>query len=388
MYLIANSQSPMLNPDRNPLLHFLVRKFVYDHFTAGENESEVKATIKAIKQMGYKGVILGYAKEVNVTGGEKKHPKAHATIPDPSDATIQEWKEGTLKTLSMIKKGDILAVKYSGAGPSTLAALSKGTSPPPKMWAAMLDICNAAVKQKSRLWIDAEQQDFQGTIDQWTIDLMRIYNRSETPVVYTTMQAYLKHTGNNILKHLRIAQNEDWTLAIKLVRGAYIATEKRSLIHDTIEATHNSYNQIAKNLLQQSYPGVPSDRPYPNVALFLATHNDESIQRAYAIQKSLIEAGKPIISISYGQLQGMADEVSCSLLQRCQSAQSGETQLSKLALAPHAFKCLTYGSTQECLQFLLRRVKENQDALGRTKYWLAGFRREILRRLKYFFLLA
>lgn len=245
----------------------------------------------------------------------------------------------------------------------------------------MHEICAAVVKQKSRMWIDAEQQDLQGTIDNWTIDLMRKYNRSET-VVYTTMQAYLKHMEDNIERHLKLAQNEGWILGIKLVRGAYIATEKRQLIHNTIQDTHTAYDRIVENLLRQTYPGIPTDKPYPLVSLFLASHNDESIKKAYEMQKAITVAGQTTIEIGYGQLQGMADEVSCGLLQLCQAVQPEEADPSQLALAPRAFKCLTYGSTQECLQFLLRRVRENADALGRTEYWLAGFRNELWRRFR------
>lgn len=245
----------------------------------------------------------------------------------------------------------------------------------------MLDICEAANKQNSRLWIDAEQQYLQRTIDKWTIELMRKYNTGGKAVIYTTMQAYLKRTSENISEHLKISQAEGWKLGIKLVRGAYIATEQRDLIHDTIEDTHAAYNKIVEQLLLQEYPGISSELPYPRAELFLATHNDESIKRCYQIQKSVITAGKSHIELGYGQLQGMADEISCGLLQRRERGKEpacGES--AKLAASPQVFKCLTYGSTQECLKFLLRRVKENSDALGRTKYWVAGFQKELWRR--------
>jgi proline dehydrogenase len=250
------------------------------------------------------------------------------------------------------------------------------------MWEAMLEICDAAAKQKSRVWIDAEQQNIQCTIDNWTIDLMRRYNRGKNALIYNTVQAYLKQTPECILRQLKLAQSEDWTLGIKLVRGAYIGTEKRSLIHDTIEDTHRAYNSTVEHLLKQEFPGLIADKPYPTTALFLATHNDESIKQAYAIQKSLILAGKSTIELGYGQLQGMADEVSCGLLQLCENGQPVEPSVSKPNLAPNAFKCLSWGTTQECLQFLLRRVRENGDALGRTKFWAASFRAEIWRRLR------
>ena len=246
----------------------------------------------------------------------------------------------------------------------------------------MHEICEAAAKKNTRLWIDAEQQNLQPTIDGWTVELMRKYNRGEKAMVYTTMQAYLKHTPDNILAHLKIAQEEGWILGIKLVRGAYIATEQRDLIHDTIEHTHKAYDSLAEQLLNKSFAGVPSSKPYPTTALMLATHNDESVRKAYAIQRSRILRGEPIIEISYGQLQGMADEISCGLLQLCQIVKAAQTNPSKLLLAPNAFKCLSWGTTQECLQYLLRRVQENKDALGRTEDWMVGFRQELWRRIR------
>lgn len=283
--------------------------------------------------------------------------------------------------------------RFSGAGKATLDALAKGADPPQNVWDGMIEICDATAKQGSRLWIDAEQQNLQSTIDEWTRRLMRKYNTGEKALVYTTMQSYLKHMADNIGKHLQVSQDEGWILGVKLVRGAYIATEKRSLIHDTIEDTHDAYNNIVKNMLRQEYPGVSSDKPYPRSELFLATHNEDSIKQAWSIQKSLVQAGRSTVELGFGQLQGMADEVGCSLVQLCQG-NKGAADKSKalqtiveaqLVLTPHTFKCLSWGSTQECLQFLLRRVRENADAFGRTKYWAASFRKEILRRFKSLF---
>jgi len=246
------------------------------------------------------------------------------------------------------------------------------------MWEAILEVCEAAKLQGTRIWTDAEQQDLQPTIDTWTTSLMRKYNQ-EKPVIYNTFQAYLKSTPENVRRHLKLAQDEGWILGVKLVRGAYIATEDRRLIYDTIEETHDAYNSIVQGLLTQDFSGMSklSSKPYPRAVLFLASHNEESIKLAYDTQKTLRLENKPTISVSYGQLQGMADELSCSLLQLCLDCEDEKLKILK----PDAFKCLAWGTTQECLQFLLRRVKENGDALGRTGHWVEGFKKEIWRRV-------
>jgi proline dehydrogenase len=111
LHHIANSSSLLLNPDRNPILHVVIRKLIYDHFNAGENEQEVRATVKQMKKLGFKGVILGYAKEVNVSNGAKGVEAARIASGDVDELAIWEWKEGTLKTLRMLGEYDFLAVK-------------------------------------------------------------------------------------------------------------------------------------------------------------------------------------------------------------------------------------------------------------------------------------
>ncbi|KAK2628737.1 hypothetical protein QTJ16_001840 [Diplocarpon rosae] len=367
---IAHSPSPLLNPDKNRLVGISIRRIIYDHFVAGDCEENVKRTVMQMKKTGYKGVILGYAKEYAFDAGDAGN----------EEADVQRWKDGYLRTMGMIGPGDFMAIKLSGAGRSTLEALANKEPPPAKMWAEVLEICEAAKARGLRAWIDAEQQDLQPTIDDWTCQLMQRFNKDGKAFMYNTFQAYLKSTPATIAKYLRVAQNEGWTLGVKLVRGAYMATEKRELIHDTIEDTHHAYDTIVANLLQREYPGVESSsRPYPDVALMLASHNEASIKSAHAIQTSLVESGRPTIELEYGQLQGMADEISCRLLQLGGDGQRGKTTAQ---LRPKAFKCLAWGSTQESLQFLLRRVQENGDALARTGCWVRAFRREIWRRVR------
>ncbi|KAF7921654.1 uncharacterized protein EAE98_008501 [Botrytis deweyae] len=412
---LANSSSTILNPDRNPVLHMIVRKFIYDHFIAGENATQVRARVKEMKGLGFSGVILGYAREVNVSGGEVGGDVSGVSE-EVGERAIREWRDGLMSTLSLLQPGDFLSLKFSGAGPLVLHALQNSLPPPPLLLQSMHLLLRTAASQSARIWLDAEQQDLQHTIESWTIDLMRIYNTGSQALLYTTMQAYLKSTPSNILRCLKLAQKENWVLGIKLVRGAYIATEKRELIWGSIEETHEAYNGIAAGLLSLSYPGIDVEKntairertggmgkekekeeAYPRAELFLATHNEESIKKAYTLQSSRILSGKPTIELAFGQLQGMADEISCSLLQlrRKEPQDSKSASLASKGpvkseeefrltqeLKPKAYKCMVWGSTQQCLQFLLRRVKENGDALGRTGYWVEGFKREIWRRVR------
>lgn len=110
---ITSSKSIILDPDRNPILNKLLRWTVYDHFCAGTNREEVSKTVAQIKNIGYQGVILGYSKEIVLGPNERlvRDETGSKTYSDKCYEMVEEWKKGTLDTLSMVGPGDILAVK-------------------------------------------------------------------------------------------------------------------------------------------------------------------------------------------------------------------------------------------------------------------------------------
>lgn len=393
MKIMASSQTLLMNPDRNPFLHTLMRKMLYDHFCAGENSKEVKQSIDSMRGLGYKGMILCYAKEVEPSLLQNTSNTQGAT----TDAAIEDWRVGTLRTLDMVTDHDFLALKFTGAGPTVIEALRSGSPMPTQLATAVTEICDLAVSRNTKLMIDAENRKYQDTIDAWTIDLMRKYNKraedgkAQKVLIYNTIQTYLKESPSNILSQLKLASSEGWNLGIKLVRGAYIGSESRDLIHPTKEQTDACFDACVSDLLQQKFPGFDESKPFPSVELFLATHNEVSVKKATLLQRQRILDNLPITPIGYGQLQGMADEVSCELLQQCRaSASSSPAQKAQYeerireALAPHAFKYSSWGTVQECMQYLLRRAIENQGAMERTKQWASAFRGELWRRMTSF----
>jgi hypothetical protein len=84
--------------------------------------------------------------------------------------------------------------------------------------------------------------------------------------------------------------------------------------------------------------------------------------------------------VQYGQLLGMADGVSCRLLQMGRVETDGSGKVS-----PEVFKCLSWGTLGDCLSYLLRRAEENQDAVGRTREEYLQLRRELFRRIRNIF---
>jgi len=113
----------LLDVDRNPLLHGILKKTFYEQFCAGENGTETKATIKQLKDMGFRGVIMTYAKETvfdHSTNSEQglgvaaleKQQAGEALDPKLAHcANIEAWRSGTIETVEQLEDGDYLAVK-------------------------------------------------------------------------------------------------------------------------------------------------------------------------------------------------------------------------------------------------------------------------------------
>jgi proline dehydrogenase len=233
--------------------------------------------------------------------------------------------------------------------------------------------------------VDAEQQVYQPTIDRWTVDVMRRYNGAENAVVLNTYQAYLKCTRNVLKHHLELAGREGWTLGIKLVRGAYLGDETRSLIHDTKAETDTSYNGIARDLLNHSFDDIDQSI-FPPIKLFLAGHNADSIRRASTLYKELCLQGRDVGTLEFGQLYGMADHIGGELLAEnttLQDPSNASIQERKIShsVTPQVYKCVNWGSVRECLHFLMRRATENQGAADRLRDGVKESKRELKARL-------
>lgn len=373
------NRSYLFNVDRNPVLKGIMKRTLYNQFCAGETERETKACVKQLKDLGFKGVILTYAKEMVFDHNSKSaslhaSEKAQETAFPTNDTDIETWRVGTLKTIDLISEGDILALKTTGGGPAVTDAFCKGELPPQQMLDALDEIAVKCKERGIQIIVDAESQHWQKGIGRTTLELMRKFNRDGKAVIYNTYQAYLKGTPAVLANHLAEAEKDGFTLGLKLVRGAYILSDDRSLIHDTKEDTDNAYNGIAQGALRQHIGDFgasgPSARPFPSVNLFLASHNRESVLSANKMHRQRTEAGLPTVPVAFGQLHGMSDEVSFSLL-----AEKGDNELP-----PEVFKCSTWGSMGECVGYLLRRAVENRDAVLRTKDEFAALRAETRRR--------
>lgn len=376
---VVHSRWSFLHPDKNPIVGAVLKTFIYNHFAAGTTPSAVMASVARTKSMGYSGIILGFSREILA------EDVAVSNTADAEKKAITSWMEANLDTLKLINSGDHMNLKFTGAGEGTSKALLDGAPPSPELVEAMDTICKQAQAQGSSVWIDAEQVPYQGTVNDWAIQFMRRWNQNGQAVIYNTIQAYLKSSRAYVETHLRAAQAEGWTCAIKLVRGAYIQSDIREAIWDTKPETDNNYNSIVRDLLTKNFAGIQGDS-FPDVKLFIAGHNRKSVHLATTLVADLVAKGENIGPVQYGQLTGMADEISCELLDmkaatgNIKGLSEKEAEM-RLRATPQPYKCLIWGSVNDCLHFLMRRAVENATAAERLSDGLIEVKKELKRRV-------
>lgn len=103
---LAHPRTPLTDVSRNAVLNWLIKHTLYKQFNAGENKREVQRSIEEIKQLGYRGVLLGYAREVLVGDSTTSSQDEKAAREE-----VETWLQGTLQTVDMATESDIVALK-------------------------------------------------------------------------------------------------------------------------------------------------------------------------------------------------------------------------------------------------------------------------------------
>ena len=106
------------------------------------------------------------------------------------------------------------------------------------------------------LSVDAEYTSIQPSIDYLTYASAIKHNKDDNPIVYGTIQAYLKDAKERMLLASEAADKMGIPMGFKVVRGAYMSSESKkasalgypSPIHNSIEETHACFNECASFL--------------------------------------------------------------------------------------------------------------------------------------------
>mmetsp|Transcript_17236 Transcript_17236/g.16568 ORF Transcript_17236/g.16568 Transcript_17236/m.16568 type:complete len:471 (-) Transcript_17236:106-1518(-) len=256
-------------------------------------------------------------------------------------------------------------------------------------------ICEIALANHICILLDAEQSNRQPAVEIIAQILSEKYNLTN-PVVFNTYQTYLKRTPKVLKRDMNRAKTGNYIFAAKIVRGAYILSERKAAmnsIHGHEDPvlpsrvdTDLAYNLAVESILKSISPlninrsitknskehfrehsTGHSKEHSKEPAVMIATHNRESIQLAV---DTMLKLGIPNDhpNVQFAQIQGMSDHITLAL------SLSGYN-VSKLLL---------FGSFEDLLPWLLRRLEENKDIFGAMQSERQVYHKEIFRRLNIF----
>jgi proline dehydrogenase len=224
----------------------------------------------------------------------------------------------------------------------------------------MFRICAAAAEKGIGVLVDAEESWIQDPVDRLAMEMMEIFNK-EKPIVYNTIQLY-RHDRLKFLKMShQIAQKDDFILAVKLVRGAYMEKERDravlmnydSPIQQNKSFTDGDYNAAINFCVEN----------INTTAFIVASHNEYSNLFAAEL---LDTKGIPHNHehVHFSQLYGMSDNITFNL------AKAGYS----------VSKYLPFGPIREVIPYLMRRAQENSSVSGQTGRELTLINKELKRR--------
>jgi proline dehydrogenase len=286
---------------------------------------------------------------------------------------LDPLKTGSIDFLSWsarVRLRDVPAIVRFCREPGPLAAASL-TEEELKLLDAALGrlraLANAAAASGVRLFVDAEQDAVQPAIAAAARALQREFNGPDGPgfpVIFTTVQAYLKASPAALELDLRRSKAEGWAWAGKIVRGAYLEHERAVAassgapcpVWETRAETDEAYGACAALAIDAALAGPSGEDGVPGPEVMLATHNRGSVADAVACVAAAgraphrggdgEDANDPL-PVYFGQLLGMADGLTFNL-------------------AAHgwpAYKYVPYGHVSTVLPYLVRRARENAGAL-------------------------
>ncbi len=221
-------------------------------------------------------------------------------------------------------------------------------------------ICHHAAQVGMSVFIDAEETWIQPAIDLLANRMMKRYNK-EKVVVFNTFQMYRTDRLAYLMESFDLAKNQGFLLGAKLVRGAYMAKERKraeemgypSPIQPNKEATDHDYDLGVKFCIEN----------HEQIALCNASHNaDSNLRMAALISQKNLPKDHP--HLQFCQLYGMSDNITFNL------AKAGY----------NVAKYMVYGQVKEVIPYLIRRSQENTSVTGDVSRELDLVLKEVKRR--------
>ncbi|MEX2233132.1 MAG: proline dehydrogenase family protein [Cyclobacteriaceae bacterium] len=331
----------------------IIKKSAFDHFCGGESIEKSEEVIQLLGQY-HVGTILDYSVE-----GEKSEAGF--------DITMEEILR-TIEKAHRSKNIPFCVFKITGLASSELLEkinqkenlTDQETVAYERAQKRVDKICEKAHAYGVPVLIDAEETWLQDPIDQMADEMMARYNR-EKAIVYNTYQMYRISTMENLIHDYHDAENGQYFLGAKLVRGAYMEKERKragksnysSPIHEGKAATDKAFNDSLEFCITH----------IARVHIMCGSHNEfsnELLTQRMAEKELFVNDPR----IWFAQLYGMSDNISFNL------AKAGY----------NVVKYVPYGPVKGVMPYLLRRAQENTSVAGQSSRELKLIRTELKRR--------
>ena len=331
----------------------IVKSTIFKQFCGGETLEEADVTAQKLNQFGV-DVIMDYGVE-----GKSDESFFDATVDDFIKTINFSKDKKYIPFISMKITGfcrfELLEMVQDGKTLST--ELQQEFE---RVWTRVDKICKQAHDCNKMILIDAEESWIQQPIDDLANAMMEKYNK-EKVVVFNTFQLYCHDRFEYLKTSFNLAQQKNFFLGAKLVRGAYMEKERAraaqlnyaSPIQADKASTDNDYNLAVEFCLNN----------IPIISVFIGTHNDNSCLLATQKMEQL-SISKNTNNVHFSQLFGMSDNISFNL------AKEGY----------HVSKYLPYGPVEDVIPYLMRRAQENTSVAGQTGRELALITKELKRR--------
>jgi proline dehydrogenase len=223
-------------------------------------------------------------------------------------------------------------------------------------------ICEAANKNNIGVLIDAEETWIQHPVDALVMKMMERFNKGKV-VIYNTLQLY-RHDRVQFLKDsYDQAKAKGFTLAEKLVRGAYMEKERAraaekgypSPINPDKASTDHAFNTAVDFCIDH----------VDDMYVLIGSHNEYSnLLGTQLLDKKGRNKEHP--HVHFSQLFGMSDNITFNLAKEGFSVS----------------KYLPFGPIKDVIPYLMRRAEENTSIGGQTSKELRLINAELERRQK------
>lgn len=340
-------------------IHGIIRATIFKQFVGGETLEQTAATGKRLNEYNVK-LILDYGVEGKDGEANFDHATDEFIKVINYSATQDDIPFISIKVTGFARFGLLNTLNDAPRLRSGIHDHEEEIDEWDRVRERMYRICEAAAEKGIGVLVDAEESWIQDPIDRLVMEMMEIFNK-EKAIVYNTIQLY-RHDRVKFLKMShQIAQHQEFILAVKLVRGAYMEKEREraqlmnylSPIQQNKSFTDGDYNAAVNYCIEN----------IDTVAVIVASHNEYSnLYAAELLENKGISHNHP--HIHFSQLYGMSDNITFNL------AKAGYS----------VSKYLPFGPIREVIPYLMRRAQENSSISGQTSRELLLVNKELERR--------